>query len=354
VIPTGTGAGTKTPAIRRADELCYSPKSKVVVVANDDPLDNFITFINEDTFGVISRIRFDGTDPNGDNILANGIEQCVYNARGGNFYLAIPNTGPANLATPLPGVVVRISGKAPLKVEKVIADFSKAPLNTTGCTGSTGMAVGPAAQIGLSCGLIINDKGAIVANFRSEGNSGEMWYNNGSNHYFLANSACKQTVTTTRCLGVIDAGPPPSADTVAETAAGSHSVAVDARSNQVLVPIQGNTGQAVTVAPTVRTTCSKGRDVFGLAGSDALGCIASLTVAGQSTGSRDTRPLGKVGPRTGATGGLVWKGEYRAHPNANINAAPTMNLRSSARSVVLATVCALAMPTVLQERLAAT
>jgi hypothetical protein len=269
VIPTGTGVGTKTPGIRRADELCYSPKSKVVLVANDDPLDNFITFIDEDTFGVIERIRFDGTDPNGDNILANGIEQCVFNPRDGKFYLTIPATGTA--AASKPGVIVRISGKAPFKVEKVIADFSKAPLNTTGCTGSSGMAAGPAGQLGLSCGLIINDNGAIVANFPSEGNSDEMWYNTGNNHYFLAVSTCKQTVTTTGCLGVIDAGPPPSADTVAGTAPGSHSVAVDARSNQVFVPIRGNTGQA---PGPLGTTCSKGKDVFGLAGSDALGCIA--------------------------------------------------------------------------------
>jgi hypothetical protein len=48
-------------------------------------------------------------------------------------------------------------------------------------------------------------------------------------------------------------------------------VAVDARSNQVYVPIRGNQGQAP--GPT-GSTCSKGMDVFGLAGSDALGCIA--------------------------------------------------------------------------------
>jgi hypothetical protein len=271
VIPTGTGVGTKTPGIRRADELCYNPKSKVVLIANDDPADNFITFIDAETFGVIQRIRFDGTDSNGDNILANGIEQCAYNPRDGNFYINIPNTGAVTLPAPLNGMTLRISGKAPFKVEKVIADFSKAPWSTTGCTGATGIAIGPAGQIGLSCGLIINDNGAIVANFPSEGNSDEMWYNSGNNSYFLANSTCKQTVTTTGCLGIIDAGPAPSADVAAGTATGSHSVAVDARSNQVFVPITGNTGQAV---PSGRATCSKGTDVFGLAGSDALGCIA--------------------------------------------------------------------------------
>jgi DNA-binding beta-propeller fold protein YncE len=267
VIPTGTGAGTKTPGIRRADELCYNPQSDVVLVANDDPLDNFITFIDEDSYKVIQRIRFDGTDPNGDNILANGIEQCAFNPRDGKFYLNIPNTGAASLKTPLPGVTVRISGKAPFKVEKVIADFSKAPLNTTGCTGSTGLAVGPDGQLGLSCGLIINDNGAIVANFPSEGGADELWYNPGNNHYFLADTGATK-------LGVIDAGPPPSADLTAATAPGSHSVAVDPRRNQVYVPIRGNTGQA---PGPLGTLCSKGKDVFGHAGSDALGCIAIYT-----------------------------------------------------------------------------
>jgi hypothetical protein len=272
VIPTGTGAGTKTPGIRRADELCYNPRSHVVLVANNDPLDSFITFIDAGTFQVIQRTRFDGTDPNGLNILANGIEQCVFNPRDGDFYLAIPATGTA--AASKPGVIVRFSAKAPFTA-KVIADFSKAPLNTTACTGSAGMAVGPAGQLGLSCGLIINDNGAIVAYFPSEGNSDEMWYNSGNNHYFLAVSTCKQTVTTTGCLGVIDAGPPPSADTVAGTAPGSHSVAADLRTNQVFVPIRGN----AEVAPPgpFGAVCSKGKDVFGLAGSDALGCIAIYT-----------------------------------------------------------------------------
>ena len=299
VIPTGTGAGTNTPGIRRADELCFG--SGVVLVANADPLDNFITFIDSTTYGVIQRIRFDGTDPNGLNILANGIEQCIFNPRDGKFYLNIPNTGPVTVPpTPLPGVTVRISGSAPFKVEKIIADFSKAPWNTTGCTGGTGIALGPNPQLALSCGLIISDQdGSIIANFPSEGNADEMWFSHTTNHYFLAVSTCKQTVTTTACLGIIDAGPPPSADTVAGTAPGSHSVAADSLTNQVYVPIRGN----AEVAPPgpFGTTCSKGKDVFGLAGSDALGCIAIYTaqsdsddvVAGNGNGNGNGNGEGK-------------------------------------------------------------
>jgi hypothetical protein len=287
-IPTGTGAGTKTPGQGRADELCANSSSKVVLIANPLASDNFITFINADTFEVIQRIRFDGTDPNGDNILANGIEQCIFNPKDGNFYLNIPNTGAATLATPLPGLTVRISGKAPFHVEKIVADFSKAPWNTTGCTGGTGIALGPDKQLANSCGLIINfETGAVIANFESEGGADEIWHNPSDNHYFFGD-------TTAVHLGVVDAGPPPSADLTAVTGPGSHSVAADSVTNEVYVPIRGNNG---TVPPSTGAAagavCSKANDVFGLAGSDALGCI--LTYIAPSDG--DDAPPGRQARR---------------------------------------------------------
>jgi hypothetical protein len=268
VIPTGTGAGTKTPGIRRADELCYNPRSDVVLMANDDPLDNFITFIQEDSFKVLQRIRFDGTDPNGDNILANGIEQCAFNPRDGKFYLNIPATGPATATTPGPGVTLRISERAPFHVEKV---FTVAA--STNCGGGAGLAVGPDHQLALGCGgansLIMDDRdGSTIKVVTGEGGTDEVWFNPGNNHYFFARSGAA-------ALGVEDAGPPPSADPDAASAAGSHSVAADPRRNQVYVPIRGNNG---TVPPsTTGKICSKAKDVHGNAGSDALGCIAIYT-----------------------------------------------------------------------------
>src|SRR5215831_5703884 len=161
VIDLHTGVVKKvisTGGVMRADELCYNPRSDVVLVANDDPADNFITFIGEDNYKVLQRIRFDGTDPNGSNILANGIEQCQFNPRDGNFYLSIPMTGPATAAIPGDGVVVRISGRAPFRVEKAFPISSTA----TGCFGPQGLAVGPDHQLALGCGgtnsLIIDDR----------------------------------------------------------------------------------------------------------------------------------------------------------------------------------------------------
>jgi hypothetical protein len=43
----------------RADELCYNPFTNVVLMANDEPVDNFITFISTETYEVLGTIKFD-------------------------------------------------------------------------------------------------------------------------------------------------------------------------------------------------------------------------------------------------------------------------------------------------------
>jgi hypothetical protein len=261
----GTKAVISTGGNGRADELCYDSQSRVVLIANDEPFDNFITFIDADTYQVIQKIKFDGTDPNGDNILANGIEQCIFNKTDGNFYINIPNTVQGSNTT-APGVTLRISGTAPYQVEAIVADFSKAPWKTTGCTGGTGIALGPDDQLANSCGLIISfNTGAIIANFPAAGGADEIWFNHGDGHYFLADS-------TPAHLGVIDSGlkKKPSVDLSTTTAVGSHSVAADSKTNLVYVPIRGNNAVAGSGA-----VCSKATDSFGNAGSDALGCILS-------------------------------------------------------------------------------
>jgi hypothetical protein len=284
VFDLKTGA-LKTPpiytgGIGRADELCYNPVSDVVLIANDETFDNFITFISEDSYEVLFQIKFDGSDKNagidpetGNPIKANGIEQCIFNPGDGNFYINIPNTVKGSNTT-APGVTLRISGQAPFTVEKIF-DFAQAPLNSTGCTGGTGIAIGPGNQLANSCGLIIDDStGDVIANFQNEGGADEIWYNPRDNHYFFADSTCRQKVTTTGCLGVVDAGTP-SADPVAGTAPGSHSVAADAAGNRVYVPIRGNNG--IAAPGPFGALCSTAMDVFGNAGSDALGCIGVYT-----------------------------------------------------------------------------
>jgi hypothetical protein len=289
-IQTGIPGSTTFPGIRRADELCWNG-SNVVLIANDDPADNFITFINANTYEPTQRIKFDGSDSNAvppgippASLIANGIEQCAFNPKDGNFYINLPNTTstPTTLACGttgappcLNGVTLRISGKAPFHVEAIVADY-RTTLSGTGCTGGSGLKFGPGRQLANSCAVIIDySTGDLIANLPASGGADEIWYNPGDNHYFFANSTCKQTVTNGACLGVVDAGPPPSADPIAETAPGSHSVAADSVTNEVYVPVRGNNGTVPPTAPPspVGAVCSKANDVFGLAGSDALGCI---------------------------------------------------------------------------------
>ena len=68
VIDLKTGkliANIPNGGTRRADELCEDVKHEVVLSANDDPADNFITFINTETYSIIgSNHKLDGTDAN--------------------------------------------------------------------------------------------------------------------------------------------------------------------------------------------------------------------------------------------------------------------------------------------------
>ena len=111
--------------------MCYNPVSDVVLIANDETFDNFITFISEDSYEVLFQIKFDGSDKNagidpetGNPIKANGIEQSIFNPGDGNFYINIPNTVQGSNTT-APGVTLRISGTAPYHGREDICDFAQ-------------------------------------------------------------------------------------------------------------------------------------------------------------------------------------------------------------------------------------
>ena len=184
------------------------------------------------------------------------------------------------------GVTLRISPSAPFKV---LAAFPTPKTTPTGCTGGSGLAVGPANQLLLGCGgtsiasLIISDKFDGTAFGGGQAGPDEVWFNSSTNHYYLAAS-------TPMVLGVTDAGsvtsnacsgasPPtgcPTPDVAIATAAGSHSVAADSITNQVYVPIRSN-----TFAPppaTLPTVCSS---FTGNTADDVKGCIAVYKDVGE-------------------------------------------------------------------------
>ncbi len=276
VIPNG--------GVRRADELCEDVKHEIVMSANDDPLDNFITFINTETYSIIgTNHKLDGSDlnfkitltpavPGTTNVAADGIEQCKFNPRTGSYYLAVPATKvtAAGVTAAGPGVVLKISRNAPFHIEETITIPA-----STGCAGPQGLAIGPRHEIQLGCGgansLIIDDRSSGVATIittqTGEGGADEVWYNPGDNSYFIARSGAGK-------LGVTDAGTsPPQQDADVTTTIGSHSVAADMLRNQIYVPGRANTVAGTCTAAGCATLCGPASTT----GPAAQGCIAVLT-----------------------------------------------------------------------------
>ena len=142
---------------RRADELCEDPQDHVVLLANDDESDLFLTFISTDNYTILGKMFLDGTDPNAQKIKAtDGIEQCQWSPRTGKFYLAVPEVNGSGSNTQ-PGAVLEIDPTS-RKVEKVFSiDFGFLPQTgtpgtptfkpaTADCLGPQGMAIGPQAR----------------------------------------------------------------------------------------------------------------------------------------------------------------------------------------------------------------
>jgi hypothetical protein len=245
----------------RADELCFDPKQRLVMIANDADSPPFVSFISTESYTVVGKIVMDGT--HGTPKATAGIEQCQWNKRTGKFLLNLPEVnGPGDDSAP--GAVVVISPRF-MKVERTfMVDHNK-------CAGPQGMALGPDDQVLLGCNaasgngkfstVVINDAAThILATLNNESGADEVWYNPGNNHYFLARSAAAGT----QQLGIVDAKrltEDASITTNALGAGNAHSVAADPTSDRTFVPIPSTATAGV---------CSSA------GGTDALGCIAVI------------------------------------------------------------------------------
>ena len=288
---------------RRADELCEDPQDHVVLVANDDDSDLFVTFISTNPgHDILGKLSFKGDDPKAQKIEAtNGIEQCQWSPRTGKFYLNIPEVSGSGSNTQ-PGAVLQIDPKS-MVVEKVFSiDFGFLPqtmtaLATAFCLGPQGMAIGPQGEILLGCSnggtagtpavrvsfgqgsVIINERnGNLVRNLEGLNGNDEVWYNPGNNMYFLAGSnhiGGAPTFTARPILGVVDQREDTAdLDPPTDTAAGSHSVAVDPVLNQVYVPV--NQGTPPLPPPSICVDAS--------GAPSGRGCIAIFNSAAHDPG----------------------------------------------------------------------
>lgn len=218
----------------RVDEMAYDPTDHIVAAANNADTPAFVTLFNTDTYEVIGRITFDGS--NGTPDATNGIEQPQYSPKTGLFYISVPQVGP----DPAQGGVSVID---PVSMKVTNTYFVQQ------CSPA-GLTIGPNDEALIGCGatfgtspnevtqsLVINlTSGVVAATIPEFGGSDEVWYDRGTWHYYLAARNNKDnTGKANPVLGVVDAKTNvPDAGTPISTTA--HSVAADARSHHVFVP----------------------------------------------------------------------------------------------------------------------
>jgi len=275
------------PEPTRADELAYDPKDGLILAINNASDPPVATLVKVDkTTGALTcgtNIFLDaahGVD------ATNGAEQPVWDPGTQKFYLSIPRLG----ANPTVGGVIRISTTGTVEATFTITFCSPA-----------GLALGPKGDLLVGCNtiwatdgslwtgnadrntltaapqLVILDAqtGSITANVLGAGVGDEVWFNKGDNHYYAAASGSNlapNAITPARApngtataapvnisqgaatLDVIDAlsetldqrvptlNVPAvvAPDTNPHPAGTAHSVAADADTNHVFVPIAAN------------------------------------------------------------------------------------------------------------------
>src|SRR5215470_18095323 len=273
VFNLNKGGDTATPltsiatgGVLRADELAYDPDDQLILVANDDNSELFVTFIsvsaNKNNIKVAGKISFLGPNPADcpmGGCATDGIEQPVYDHGTGMFYLAVPQTtGHPN------GEIAVIDPK----MKKVVNVFGLTDVNNNPipCLPH-GLTLGPRQQLLLGCSADVDDvnfpsgrplvsivisaiDGRLVFLTNKVGGSDEVWFNPGDNTYYLAASSwqldkssppqgfiCPSPTqpqppncptTAAPVLGIIDAGSDadgPEFIQNIKTAPGAHSVA---------------------------------------------------------------------------------------------------------------------------------
>ena len=198
---------------RRADELAYDPDDQLILIANDDDLDLFLTFISVSNSAANIKVVGKINLPEAEGC---GIEQPVYDHASNRFYLAVPCT-----SDHLNGAIYVIDPKNK-SVEKIYDTVGTGSAAGVPCFPH-GLTLGPRQNLLLGCSgdgpagtqmisiVMKATNGNVLATFNQAGGSDEVYYDKGNNTYFLAMSSWTSSGKTgtgnpTPSLGIIDAG----------------------------------------------------------------------------------------------------------------------------------------------------
>lgn len=235
-----------TGGAKRVDELGYDPRDHVVVAANNADKPPFLSFIStRGHYLILGRLTFPQA--------TRGLESQVWDAATRRFYVAVPELngvaahGAIAVVDPRSRKLLRL-----FPVEKCLP---------------AGLAVGPGNQLLVGCSddavaagfaaksLVMGVRtGAITARFLQVGGSDQVWFDPKSMRYYLAAVANPGGPV----LGIIDAH---SDRWIANIPTGprAHSVAADAASGKVFVPVAASNTDDNCRSGCVRVYATKTR-----------------------------------------------------------------------------------------------
>lgn len=255
---------------KRADEMAYDPQAQVAAVTGPDEDIPIIFFISVTDRQILGNITF----PN----ATNGIEQPAWNPTDGKFYLSVPESV-ANL-----GGEVDVLDATTFQVTRVLPQPE---------CNSAGIVFGLPQQLLLGCSqdsinsfnvsnTLIMDvtSGNITAIIKGVAGGDQVAYDSTINYFYVSDyqmlTGGLSTGAQNPLLAIIDAKTGTLVQTIPTDNITAHSVAVDPKTNKVIVPL-ANTGIAIfnlnNSSSTAATTTM------------SLGPTANITATGYPTPS---------------------------------------------------------------------
>ncbi|KAK9371485.1 YVTN repeat-like/Quino protein amine dehydrogenase [Lipomyces chichibuensis] len=224
-------ASIHTGASTRSDEMAYDSTRQLIAVTNPEETVPVLTIISVANHTVLGNITF----PN----ATNGIEQPAWNPADGYVYVSVPESN-AN-----PGGEIDVVDIEQLKIIKI--------LQQPNCN-SHGIAFGPYDQLMLGCSqdsiitygtnhvaILDVSTGNVTATIPGIAGCDQVIYNPTTNFYYV--SAYQNTANGTKqgtpdpLLGIIDAATHSLVQTIPTDNITAHSVAVDPKTNTLVVPL---------------------------------------------------------------------------------------------------------------------
>jgi DNA-binding beta-propeller fold protein YncE len=226
-------ASISTGSKKRADEFAYNPQTQTVVVTNPNEDTPYVTVISATERKVLGKVVFNN---------ASGLEQPAWNPVNGQFYISVPSTD-AN-----PGGEIAEIDVSAMTISRVL------PL--TACVPA-GIVFGPNQNLFVGCSQdqILNfgtafsqvidiSTGNVLANISGLAGIDQVAYDPTAMLYYASAyqnlAGASKSGKSMPQLVIVDAKSNTLIQSLVTDNVTAHSVAVDPKTNQVIVPLAGS------------------------------------------------------------------------------------------------------------------